>query len=103
MTPPVQWIRPRLYHLLLTRRLRWHIRQFFRNRAAGDGDAIAVDTAIFEQDLQYLGNAASTMEIHCDEAPGRLQVAQDRSTARHALEIFDVPFHPRRFRDGDKV
>jgi hypothetical protein len=103
MPPLVQRIRPRSCHLLIARRLRRHVRQLFGNRTAGDGNAIAVDAVIFEQDLQYLRNAASAMEIHRDEAPRRLQVAQHRSVTCHALEVFDIPFHPRRFRDGEKM
>jgi hypothetical protein len=85
------------------RRLHWHGRQLLGYRATGDRNAIAVDAIMIEQNFQQLPNATSPMEIHRNEAARGLQVTKDRSPARHALEVFDVPFHTRRFRDGEKM
>ena len=83
--------------------LRRYVRQLLSYRATGDRNAIAVDAIMFKQDLQQLRNTAGAMEIHRNEAAGGFQVTQDRSPTRQAFEIVDIPFHTRRFRDGEKM
>ena len=50
-------------HLLIGARLGRHVLQYFGDGLAGDGDAVAMQQAGFEQDLHHLRNAASLVQI----------------------------------------
>ena len=99
----VHWIGPLADHVLISARRIRHILQFLRHGAAGDGHAVAVEQAFFEQHFQHLRHTTGAMEIHRDITARRFEIAQHRHLAAHALEIIDGPFDLGGMSDGEEV
>ena len=75
---------------------RWYIRQLLGHRAAGDGHALAMESAMVEQHSQHLPHATDAMKVYGHVAARWLQVAENGAST-HALEVVQRPFDASRF------
>src|SRR5271166_3750092 len=99
----VHRIRPWADHFLVAWWFRWYIRQLLGHRAAGDGHALAMESAMVEQHSQHLPHATDAMKVYSHIAARWLQVAENGRLPAHALEVVQRPFDASRFRDCENV
>ncbi len=93
MTFRIQSLVYRADDILVRRRRVRDMLQFLCKRASGDRHAVAMQQAGVEQDLQHLRDPARLVQIDGHIFARRLEVANDRNLAPHALEIVESPFH----------
>src|SRR5262249_14585506 len=103
MSTTVDWFIPSTNNLLVAVRLRRYIRQFISQSTSCNRDAVSLETVIIEQYLQNLLHPSGAMEVHRDEAPGWLQVAQYRCATRNPLEVINVPSYASGSGHGEQV
>ena len=94
---------PRMNDVLILARLGGNIREGFRDGLAGDGESVAVQDAVREQDLHDLRNAAGGMQFRRDVRAGGLHVAEHRNLRANSLEIVERERHVGRVSDGHQV
>ena len=99
----VHRIRPWADHFLVAWWFRWYIRQLLGHRAAGDGHALAMESAMVEQHSQHLPHATDAMKVYGHVAARWLQVAENGRLPTHALEVVQRAFDASRFRDCENV
>ena len=90
-------------HVLIGARLVRDVREFFSQRLAGNGDAIAMQQAGVEQQLHHLRDAAGFVQVGGHILARRFEVADDGHALAHPLEVIDGPFHFRSVGDGQVV
>ena len=79
------------YHVLVGARGVGYVFEHFGNGLAGDGQAVAVQEAGFEQHFHDLRNAAGLVQIDREVFAAGLEVAQHRGFDADALEVVNRP------------
>src|SRR5919112_89714 len=79
------------------------MRKHLRYGVAADGERVAMEHAVLQQDLHDLRNAACLVEISGDEPSRRLEVTQYRNFRPYPLEIVELQRHPSGPCDRKKV
>ena len=80
---------PRMNHVLILARLGGNVRQRFGDGLAGDGQSVAVQHAVRQQNLHDLRNAAGGVQFRDDVFAGGLQIAEHRNARADGLEIVE--------------
>ena len=90
-------------HDLIFSRLGRDAGEILRDGLSRDGQDVAVQHAVREQDLHHLRNAAGAMQIGRDVVAGRLHVAETGNTAANGLEIVERERNFGGMGDGQQV
>ena len=80
----------RPYHVLVLRQA--DLAEVFRDRLAGDRDAVAVQITAVEQRPHQYGNAADFIEVLGDVFSTRLQVGDVRRAPEDGADIVQIEF-----------
>ena len=66
---------------------RWGVRQFFGQRAARQGEGLAMQVTAVEQGLEHRPGAADPVQVHRQKSPAGLQIGNQRGARKHLGHI----------------
>ena len=76
-------------HVLIRARLGWDSFERLRDGLAGDGDCVAVQHAVGEQNFHHLRDAAGGVQFGGDVFAGRFQIAKHWHALADGFEIVE--------------